>query len=79
MKEEIKSEDKAWKMLLEALDNQQREIVRLQNREIELLKFVMELEAQRRCLTKAISEKVWEKDKEALLQQKIDELSEIDK
>ena len=63
MKEE-KNENTAWKMLLESLDNQQKEIVRLQEREIDLLKGIMCLEAQRRDLTKVISEKIYEKKPE---------------
>ena len=57
-------EDTAWKMLLESLNNQQNEIVRLREREIDLLKYIMRLEAQRRDLTKVISEKIYEKKQE---------------
>ena len=63
MKEE-KNENTAWKMLLESLDNQQKEIVRLREREIDLLKGIIRLEEQRRALTKVISEKIYEKKPE---------------
>ena len=56
-------ENKAFKMLLESLDNQQKEIVRLQEREIELLSTIIELESQRREQMHLMPEKIWEKDK----------------
>jgi len=52
----------AWEMLLESLDNQQKEIVRLQEKEIQLLRIIMELESQRRGLTKLLSEKTFKEE-----------------
>lgn len=57
-----KENKEAWEMLLESLDAQQKHSVKLQEREIILLKQVMALEAKNRSLVKAFSEEKFKKE-----------------